>query len=117
MSASTGCRFSTGCAVAVLLLAWNGVLSSFASPFVLLSRYDGVQYQLLARNRLHGHYERGDEAHTVHEEGRQPMWGPGLVWSEEGLARCLGSVCLGAAAASGLGATLLGLALCCLRWL
>jgi hypothetical protein len=115
-SASTGRRFGICCAVAALLLAWNGVLSSFASPFVLLSRYDGVQYQLLVRNRLQGHYEMGDEAHTVHEEGRHPMWRPGLVWIEEGLARCLGSVHRGAAAASGLGTTLLELALLCLAW-
>jgi hypothetical protein len=115
-SSSKGLRIGFGCAIAVMLLTWNGVLSSFANPFVLLSRYDGVQYQLLARNRLHGHCEMGDLAHTVHEEGQHPMWRPGLVWIEEGLARCLGSVHKGAAAASGLGTTLLELALLYLAW-
>jgi hypothetical protein len=109
-------RKSLWCVLAALLLAWNVFLGTLASPLVLLHRYDGVQYQLLARNRLHGHYEVGDAAHTVHEEGRHPMWRPGLVWIEEGLARCLGSVRQGAAAASAIGTTLLQLALLCLAW-
>src|SRR5438874_4313204 len=104
------------CVVAALLLSWNGTLGTFASPFVMLHRYDCAQYQLLARNRLHGHYEVGDEAHSVHQEGCHPMWRPALVWIEEGLARCLGSVRQGAAAASALGTTLLELALLCLAW-
>jgi hypothetical protein len=103
--------------VGALLLTWNGVLARFANPFVLHHRVDSVQYQLLARNRLHGHHEVGDEAHTVHQEGCHPMWRPGLVWIEEGLARCLGSVRNGAAAASALGATILELALLRLAWL
>jgi hypothetical protein len=102
--------------VGILLLTWNGVAASLASPFVLNHRYDGIQYQLLARNRLHGHYEVGDTAHTVGTEGRHPMWRPGLVWIEEGLARCLGSVRTGAAAASALGTTFLELTLLWLAW-
>jgi len=66
----------------MLLLAWNGALSGLASPFVLQHRFDAVQYQLLARNRLHGHFEIGDEAHAVHAEGCHPLWRPGLVWVE-----------------------------------
>jgi hypothetical protein len=104
------------CVIAILLLTWNGTAATFASPFVLLHRYDCVQYQLLARNRLHGHYEVGDQTHTVHQEGCHPMWRPGLVWIEEGLARCLGSVRQAAAAASALGTTLLELALLALAW-
>ena len=104
------------CVVAALLLSWNGTLGTFASPFVMLHRYDCAQYQLLARNRLHGHYEVGDEAHSVHQEGCHPMWRPGLVWIEEALARCLGSVRKGAAAASVLGAALLELALPAACW-
>jgi hypothetical protein len=109
-------RKSLWCVLALLLLAWNVVLGTLASPFVLLHRYDSVQYQLLARNRLHGHYEVGDRAHTVHEEGCHPMWRPGLVWIEDGLARCFGSVHNGAAVASAVGTTLLELALLCLAW-
>jgi hypothetical protein len=105
-----------GCFCGVLLLAWNGVLSGLASPFVLQHRFDAVQYQLLVRNRLHGHYETGDEAHAVHAEGCHPLWRPGLVWVEEGLARCFGSVGKGAAAASALGTTLVELALLGLIW-
>jgi hypothetical protein len=97
--------------LALALLAWNSLLAAFASPQVILHHYDGVQYQLLARNRLLGHTEIGDRFHTVHAEGRHPMWRPGLVWIEEGLARCLGSVRAGAAAASAIGTTLLQLAL------
>src|SRR6266403_5323339 len=79
--------------------------------FIMGHRYDGTQYHLLVRNRLHGHYEIGDTAHTVREEGRHPIWRPGLVWIEEGLARLFGSVRSGAAAASALGTTLLELAM------
>jgi hypothetical protein len=99
------------CALAVLLLAWNGLLALYASPFVMLQGHDGTQYHLLVRNRLHGHHEVGDEGHTVRQEGQHPIWRPGLVWIEEGLARLFGSVRSGAAAASALGATLLELAL------
>jgi hypothetical protein len=102
--------------IATLLLVWNGAAATFASPLVLLHRYDCAQYQLLARNRLCGHYEVGDGFHSVHQEGSHPMWRPGLVWIEEGLARCLGSVHQGAAAASALGTTLLELALLGLAW-
>jgi hypothetical protein len=103
-------------AVALALLTWNGVAALYANPLTLLHSYDGPQYQLLARNRLHGHYEVGDTAHTVGGEGAHPMWRPGLVWLTEGLARCLGSVRAGAAAAGALGATLLELALLGLAW-
>jgi hypothetical protein len=98
------------------LLAWNGWLASFAGPFTLIHRYDGVQYQLLARNRLLGHCEVNDKTHTVGTEGRHPMWRPGLVWIEETLARGLGSVRAGAAAASALGTTALQLAVLWLAW-
>jgi hypothetical protein len=104
------------CALGILLLAWNCLLASLASPFVLIHRYDGVQYQLLARNRLLGHDEINERTHTVGTEGRHPMWRPGLVWIEEELARCLGSVRAGAAAASALGTTCLQLALLWLAW-
>jgi hypothetical protein len=104
------------CLLAVALFAWNGWLASLASPFVMVHRYDDVQYQLLARNRLYGHTELGDLAHTVRSEGRHPMWRPGLVWIEEGLARCLDSVRLGAAGASALGTTLLELLLLVAGW-
>ncbi|HEX5268852.1 MAG TPA: hypothetical protein VFW33_00130 [Gemmataceae bacterium] len=99
------------CVPAVLLLAWNGVVALYASPTSLLQGHDGAQYHLLVRNRLHGHYEPGDEGHTVRAEGQHPIWRPGLVWIEEGLARAFGSVAAGAAAAGALGTTLLGLAL------
>jgi hypothetical protein len=99
------------CLVAAVMLAWNCLLASLASPYAILQHYDGVQYQLLARNRLKGHTELGDQFHTVHAEGSHPMWRPGLVWIEEGLARCLGSVRAAAAAASALGTTLLQVAL------
>jgi hypothetical protein len=113
---SPGYPILAGCLVSLLLLVWNGLFSRLASPFVLTHRLDTVQYQLLARNRLHGHYEVGEEAHTVHEEGRHPLWRPGLVWIQEGLARCLGSVGQAADAAAALGTTLLELALLCLAW-
>jgi hypothetical protein len=109
-------RIGLVCLLGTLLLIWNGAFAWFASPFVLHHRVDSVQYQLLARNRLHGHDEVGEEAHTVHQEGCHPMWRPGLVWIEEGLAWCLGSVQNGAAAASALGTTLLELALLRLAW-
>ena len=74
----------------VALLAWNGIAARYANPLTLLHSYDGPQYQLLARNRLHGHREIADTAHTVGTEGAHPMWRPGLVWITEGLERCLG---------------------------
>lgn len=104
----------TWCAVALLLLTWNALTCSLAGPLTYYA--DGVQYQLLARNRLHGHYEVGDTTQTVGTEGRHPMWRPGLVWIEEGLASSLGSVQNGAAAASALGTTCLELALLWLVW-
>jgi hypothetical protein len=104
-------RVGLWCGVTVFLLAWNGVLAAFANPHLLLQQHDGTQYHLLVRNRLHGHYEVSDTAHTVRAEGQNPIWRPGLVWIEEGLARCLGSVQASAAVASVLGATLMELAL------
>src|SRR5438105_2056712 len=101
----------TWMAIAAVLLTWNGTAAFFANPFVMIQPYDGTQYHLLVRNRLHGHYELGDTAHTVREEGRHPIWRPGLVWIEEGLARLFGSVRWSAAVASALGAALLELAL------
>jgi hypothetical protein len=102
--------------MAALLLAWNGLTAMFASPFTLTQWYDGAQYQLLARNRLHGHDDVGDTAHTVRLEGRHPMWRPGLVWIEQGLAGWVGSLRHGAALASALGTALLELALLLLAW-
>jgi hypothetical protein len=102
--------------LAGLLLAYNGVTALYANPFSLTQWYDGVQYQLLARNRLHGHTEVGDTAHTVGSEGRHPMWRPGLVWVEEGLATWLGSVRTAAPVASALGTALLEWALAWLAW-
>jgi hypothetical protein len=104
------------CGLAVFLLAWNLVPALFANPFTLIQGYDGVQYQLLTRNRLQGHDELGDTAHTVRTEGRHPMWRPGLVWIQEGFARCVGSVQLAAGLASGLGTALLELAMLWLTW-
>ncbi len=98
-------------ALALFLLAWNLGLVYYANPLTLLHGHDSVQYQLLVRNRLAGHYEVGDQAHTVRQEGQHPMWRPGLVWVMELFARCLGSVQSGAAAASALGTTLLELAM------
>jgi hypothetical protein len=95
--------------LAALLLAWNGLAARYASPFHLIHASDGTQYHLLARNRLLGHYEVGDRAHTVRMEGLHPVWRPGLVWIEEALARVFGSVRAGAAVASVLGTTLLEL--------
>jgi hypothetical protein len=102
--------------VAMFLLAWNGLTALYANPFTLTQWYDGVQYQLLARNRLAGHEEVGDTAHTVGREGRHPMWRPGLVWIEQALAAGLGSVRWAAAVASALGTTFLELALLRLAW-
>jgi hypothetical protein len=102
--------------VGLVLLAWNGVAALYANPFSMTQGYDGTQYQLLARNRLNGHDEVGDSAHTVRTEGRHPMWRPGLVWIEECLARCLGSVRTAAGFASALGTTLMELAMLCLTW-
>jgi hypothetical protein len=102
--------------LAGLLLAWNGLTALYASPLTLTQWYDGIQYQLLARNRLHGHDEVGDKAHTVGREGRHPMWRPGLVWIEEGLATVAGSVRGAAALASALGTTLMELAMLWLAW-
>ena len=78
--------------VVLVLLAWNSVVATYSSPLVMLQHHDGSQYHLLVRNRLHGHDEVGDTSHTVQGEGRNPIWRPGLVWIEEGLARWLGSV-------------------------
>jgi hypothetical protein len=97
--------------VAAVLLVWNSLPAWYANPFTLTVGYDGTFYQLLARNRLQGHDELADHHHTVGTEGRHPMWRPGLVWVEEQLARCLGSVQAGSAAASALGVTLMELAL------
>jgi hypothetical protein len=102
--------------LAAFLLTWNGLTALYANPFTLTQRYDGVQYQLLARNRLHGHTEVGDTAHTVRTEGRHPMWRPGLVWMEQSLVAYLGSVRNAAALASALGTALLEWALAWLAW-
>lgn len=98
-------------AVTVVLGTWNGLATSYASPFHMVHTSDTTQYQLLARNRLRGHNEVGDGAHTVRTEGLHPAWRPGLVWLEEALAKPFGSVRAAAAAASALGTTLLELAL------
>src|SRR5207244_1019088 len=76
-------RARTWALLTVALLVWNGWTALYANPFTLTMGYDGTFYQLLARNRLRGHDEVGDTAHTVGEEGRHPMWRPGLVWVEE----------------------------------
>jgi hypothetical protein len=102
--------------LAALLFAWNGFAASFASPLVVLHRNDGIQYQLLARNRLYGHYEMRDTGFTVRQEGSNPMWRPGLVWLDEGLARWLGSVRTASIVVSALGTTLLELAILWLAW-
>ncbi len=109
-------KFWTWFILGLVLLAWNSFLAWHASPLTLLSYYDGAQYQLLARNRLAGNYQVGDTAQTVGREGSHPLWRPGLVWVTEGLARALGSVQAGAAAASALGTTLLELAMLWLAW-
>jgi hypothetical protein len=111
-----GRRTAAWLGLTVFLLAWNGVTALYSNPFTLNQWYDGVQYQLLARNRLAGHDEVGDTAHTVGLEGRHPMWRPGLVWIEQTLGAWLGSVRKGAALASALGTTLLELALLRLAW-
>lgn len=104
-------RLGIWAALAVFLAIWNGYAASFASPFHLLHASDSTQYHLLVRNRLHGHYEVGDGAHTVRTEGMHPVWRPGLVWIEELLARELGSVATSAAVAAAVGTTLLELLL------
>jgi hypothetical protein len=109
-------RPGTWVVLAAFLLVWNGWAASFAGPFTFIQGYDGPQYQLLARNRLHGHTEVGDSAHTVRGEGSHPMWRPGLVWIEQGLGSWLGSVRQGAGLASALGTTLLELAILWLAW-
>jgi hypothetical protein len=105
------------CGVTVFLLAWNGVLAVYANPFLMLQQHDGTQYHLLVRNRLKGHYEMEDSAHTVRAEGENPIWRPALVWIEEPLARWLGSVQASARVASAAGATLLELGLLWLAWI
>jgi hypothetical protein len=105
----------------LFLLSWNGSRALFAGPDTIFHAYDGVQYQLLARNRLLGHYEVGDSAHTVRSEGNHPMWRPALVWMIEGLARLMGSVQSAAILTSVVGTTLLEilmlwLAYRCLGW-
>jgi hypothetical protein len=102
--------------LAVFLLAWNGLAATYAGQFTLIQGYDGAQYQLLARNRLHGRPELGDTAHTVRLEGCHPMWRPGLVWLTEGLARLSGSVRTASAVASALGTSLLEWTLLWLAW-
>src|SRR5438128_2725606 len=96
-------RIALWCSVAVFLLAWNGGLAMYANPLLLLQQHDGTQYHLLVRNRLKGHYELDDTAHTVRAEGQNPMWRPALVWIEEALAPYLGSVHASAALASAVG--------------
>jgi hypothetical protein len=98
-------------ALAALLLVWNCLAATHTSPMTLLQTYDSPQYHLLARNRLHGHFETADTGHTVRREGAHPMWRPGLVWLIEGLAGLAGSVRLAAALASALGTTFLELAM------
>jgi hypothetical protein len=100
----------------LLLLVCNGIIALHTTPFSLLAGYDSIQYQLLARNRLAGHYELGEKTQTVGLEGCHPMWRPGLVWIEEGLARCLGSVAAAAALASAVGVTLVELLILWLAW-
>jgi hypothetical protein len=97
-------------------LIWNGLAAIYACHFNLIQGYDGAQYQLLARNRLHGRTELGETTHTVRREGLHPMWRPGFVWLTEGFAQVTGSVCTAAAAASALGTTLLELTLLWLAW-
>lgn len=97
--------------VVVLVCAWNGLAAQYASPFHMIHAYDGTQYHLLVRNRLLGHNEVGEEAHTVRAEGLHPVWRPGLVWIEEALTRVLGSVRASAAFTSALGTSLMELAL------
>lgn len=104
-------RYGPWLAVALALAVWNGLAASNASPFHVLHASDSTQYHLLVRNRLQGHYEVGDGAHTVRTEGLHPVWRPGLVWIEELLARQLGSVATSAAVAAALGTTLLELLL------
>jgi hypothetical protein len=98
------------------LFAWNGLAAMHASPLVLTHRWDGTQYQLLARNQLRGHYEVGDAANTVRREGQHPMFRPALVWLQHGLALVLGGVQPAAILASVLGTSLLELLLVALAW-
>lgn len=100
--------------VAAGLVIWNGVAALAASPLHLVHASDTTQYHLLARNRLSGHGEVGDSAHTVRDEGLHPVWRPGFVWITESFAKPLGSVRSGAIAASLLGTTLVELVLLCL---
>ncbi len=104
------------CLIALLLLAWNGAAAFWANGLVMTQRWDGTQYQLLARNRLHGHFEVGDQGDTVRSEGRHPMFRPALVWIEETLAPVVGSVRRAAGIASAVAVTLLELALLWLGW-
>jgi hypothetical protein len=104
-------RARNWCGLAVLLLVWNGVAATHSNPMTLLQGYDGPQYHLLVRNRLNGHYEIADTAHTVRREGAHPMWRPGFVWMTQLLASVLGSVSLAAALVSALGTTIMELAL------
>lgn len=97
--------------LAGVLLLWNLSLGWMGGPWTILQRYDGPQYQLLARNRMMGHYEVGDKAHTVRLEGRHPMWRPGLVWLTQGFAHLTGSVRMAAGIVSGIAVTLLELAM------
>lgn len=107
--------------ITLVLALSNGLAASYASPFHLLHASDSTQYHLLVRNRLRGHYEVGDGAHTVRTEGSHPVWRPGLVWIEEALARRVGSVLVSAAIAAAVGTTLLelltlSLARACFGW-
>lgn len=102
--------------LALFFLTWNGVVAAFANPFWMIHAYDGTQYHLLVRNRLNGHHEVGEQAHTVRLEGWHPIWRSGLVWIEQALAPWLGSVRRAAAVASVLGTTLLELFLLWLAW-
>lgn len=118
MSEPTPARFPVrpALAVACFLLFWNGLLGLYGNPLLMVQRYDGTQYHLLVRNRLRGHYEVGDTAHTVRREGRHPMWRPGIVWVEEALSPLSGSVGTAAVAASVIGTTLCELAALLLAW-
>src|SRR5437879_435076 len=90
--ASSQARPLGWCALALLLLAWNGVAGMHAHPMLMTQVYDGTQYHLLARNRLQGHTELGEQAHTVRQEGQHPIWRPGMVWLVHGLTCCTGSI-------------------------
>jgi len=98
------------------LLTWNMLAALYANPLLMTQRWDGPQYQLLARNRLHGHYEMRDTANTVRSEGQHPMFRPGLVWIEEALAPWLGSVRTASALASVLATSLMEWLMLWLAW-